>query len=171
MIRPLILSGLKRWEMKLGVSVEYLRHICRTSLRLFFKFLKFSSFAQHRRVVPPGPYFVASIVATRLEDCGTCVQIAVTLARQEGVDAEHLRHVLDSRPDQLPEELAEAYHFADSVLSGSPEQETWRERIRARYGDEGLIEMAYGLAASRVFPTVKRALGYAQSCSLVPVKV
>ena len=46
-----------------------------------------------------------------------------------------------------------------------------RERVRERYGEEGLVELALGIAAARVFPVVKRALGYATSCALVKVKI
>jgi hypothetical protein len=34
-----------------------------------------------------------------------------------------------------------------------------------------LIELSYAIASSRIPPTVKRALGYAKSCSLVPVQL
>jgi len=43
--------------------------------------------------------------------------------------------------------------------------------LRKRYGERGLIELSYSIAASQIPPLVKRSLGYAKSCSLVPVKV
>src|SRR5260370_41116536 len=46
-----------------------------------------------------------------------------------------------------------------------------RERIRLRYGDEGLIEMALAIATCRGFPTIKHALGYAVSCAAEEVRV
>jgi hypothetical protein len=42
-----------------------------------------------------------------------------------------------------------------------------RESLRARLGEEALIELSFAIAAARVFPTVKRGLGYATSCALV----
>ena len=110
-------------------------------------------------------------MATRHEDCGTCVQIAVNQARKAGLPAELLRAVLDGKLDALPEELRDAYRFAEAVLAANGEEDAWRERIRLRYGDEGLIEMALAIASCRVFPITKRALGYAVSCSKVAVRV
>jgi hypothetical protein len=171
MLRRLILSRITAAEKKLGVPLDYCRFIIRTSLRASLKFAKFLAVDEYRRVLPPGPCYVARIVTTRHEDCGTCVQIAVNQARQAGVPAELLRATLDGNLDALPEELQEAYHFAESVLSANRDEDAWRERIRLRYGDEGLIEMALAIATCRVFPTIKRALGYSVSCSAVPVRV
>jgi alkylhydroperoxidase family enzyme len=170
-LRRLILARIAAAEKDLGVPLEYCRFILRVSLRASFKFAKFLAVDEYRRVLPPGPCYVARIVATRHEDCGTCVQIAVNQAKKAGVPAELLRAVLDGKLDGLPEELREAYRFAEAVLTASDEENAWRERIRLRYGDEGLIEMALAIASCRVFPIIKRALGYAVSCSAVAVRV
>jgi alkylhydroperoxidase family enzyme len=171
MFRRIILARIASAEKNFGVPLDYCRFIVRVSLRAFFKFAKFLAVDEYRRVLPPGPCYVARIVATRHEDCGTCVQIAVNQARKAGVPAELLRAVLDGNLDALPEELRDAYHFAEAVLTVNGHEDTLRERIRLRYGDEGLIEMALAIATCRVFPTIKRALGYAVSCSAVAVRV
>jgi alkylhydroperoxidase family enzyme len=114
---------------------------------------------------------VARLVATRDEDCGTCVQIEVNLAKKDGVSLAVIQAVLDSRPDDLPEELSDVYHFAEEVVTATGGEAPYRERIRRRYGEEALVELAMTMAACRVFPITKRALGYAQSCSAVSVQV
>ena len=171
MLRRFILGRIASAEKDLGVPLEYCRYILRVSLRASFKFAKFLAVDEYRRVLPPGPCYVARIVAVRHEDCGTCVQIAVNQARKAGVPAEQLRAVLDGKLDGLPEELTDAYRFAEAVVTANGEEDAWRERIRLRYGDEGLIEMALAIASCRVFPITKRALGYAVSCSDVAVRV
>ncbi len=171
MLRRIILSRIAAAEKQLGVPLDYCRFIVRVSLRASFKFAKFLAVDEYRRMLPPGPFYVVRIVATQHEDCGTCVQIAVNQAKKAGVPAELLRAVLDGKLDALPEELREAYRFAEVVLTANGEEGAWRERIRLRYGDEGLIEMALAIATCRVFPTIKRVLGYAVSCSAVAVRV
>lgn len=171
MLQALILRKLDSLEKELGESIEYMRYVAKSSKRLLFKFMKFGAFAQHRKAMPKTPYFVACAVAAREEDCGPCVQILMNMARKEGVPAAPLQAVLDRRPEDLPDELADVYRFAEAVVAATWDEGEYRERIRERYGDEGLIELAYGIASSRVFPTVKRALGYAQSCSRVVVHV
>jgi len=171
MLRRFILARIASAEKELGVPLDYCRFIVRVSLRASLKFAKFLAVDEYRRVLPPGPCYVARIVAVRDADCGSCVQIAVNQAKKAGVPAELLRAVLDGNLDGLPEELREAYHFAEAVVTANGEEDAWRERIRLRYGDEGLIEMALAIASCRVFPMTKRALGYAVSCSAVAVHV
>jgi alkylhydroperoxidase family enzyme len=171
MIRYLVLKQLDKEERSLGESLDYVRHILRSSLSAFFKFALFTPLAQHRRKLPPAPYRVARIVATQDEDCGTCVQIEVNLARKEGVPGDVIRAVLNNRPEDLAPELAEVYRFTKAVVEASGEEGELRQRIRERYGEEGLVELALGMAAARVFPVTKRALGFATSCSLVEIKV
>jgi len=171
MIRNLILKQLAREERSLGESLDYVRHILRTSLPAFFKFALFTPLSQHRRKLPPTPYRVARIVATRDEDCGTCVQIEVNLARRDGVPDDVIHAVLNDRHEDLMPELAEIYRFTKAVVEASGDEEELRQRIRERYGEEGLVELALGMAAARVFPVTKRALGYATSCALVEIKV
>jgi alkylhydroperoxidase family enzyme len=171
MLRRFILARLASAEKQWGVPLDYCRFIVRVSLRAFFKFTKFLAVDEYRRVLPPGPCYVARIVAVRYEDCGTCVQIAVTQATKAGVPAEVVRAVLDGNTQALPEELRDAYRFAEAVVTTNGEEDRWRECIRLRYGDEGLIEMALAIATCRVFPIIKRTLGYAVSCSAVTVRV
>ncbi len=171
MIRKLLLKRLEKEERLLGESADYLRHILHTSLPAFFKFAMFTPLSQHRHKLPPTPYRIARIVATQDEDCGTCVQIEVNLARKDGVPAEVVEAVLNNRAEELVPELADVFHFTKAVVEASGREAEFRERLRERYGEEGLVELALGIAAVRVFPVTKRALGYATSCALVEVKV
>lgn len=44
-----------------------------------------------------------------------------------------------------------------------------REEIRAKWGEKGLIELAFAIAAARFYPTLKRGMGYAHTCERVVV--
>ncbi len=169
MLRRLALRSVAAAERDLGVPLDYLRHIAEVSLPAFVKFGLFMPLAQHRRWLPPAPYHLARIAATRLEDCGTCVQIEVNSALKQGVGKAQVQAAAEGRADDLPPDLAEVVRFAEAVTMQSDDS-ALREAVRARYGDEGLVELALGIAAARVFPTTKRALGYATACALVPLR-
>jgi alkylhydroperoxidase family enzyme len=171
MLRWLIEKKILAAEKRLGAPADYMRHILRVSLPAFFKFVKILPLAEYRRKCPIDAFHVARLVATRDEDCGTCVQIEVNLARHDGVPADVLQAVLASRPEDLAAELADVYHFAEEVVTASGAEGPYRERIRECYGEEALVELAMTMAACRVFPITKRALGYAKSCSQVHVRV
>jgi hypothetical protein len=170
MLRWLIKRKLDSEEKKLGESVEYIRHVAEVSPGMFFRFASILPFANSRKVLPKDAWFVAQIVALQHEDCGTCLQIGVNLARQAGVDAALIRGALDGG-DDVPPEMADVIRFTQSVVTANDDDDSLREALRQRYGERGLIELAYAIAGSRIPPTVKRALGYAKSCSLVPVQL
>ena len=171
MLRALIAKKLDAEERRLGVPLDYLRHILRVSLGSFFTFAKIMPISQHRKVLPPEPYYVARMVATRDEDCGTCLQIEVNLAVRDGVAGEILRAVLDRAPESLAAELADVYRFAEAVVEVSGQEDGLRPRIVERWGERGLVELALAIAAARFFPITKRTLGYAKSCRLVEVSI
>jgi len=171
MLRWLIGKRLDAVEKELGVEVDYLRHILEVSPRAFFRFVKVMPLAEYRGSLPAAPLHVARLVATRHEDCGACVQIEVNLARKDGVAPAVVRAVLDRDLAALDEELREAYLFAEAVVTQSDAQDALREAVRRRHGEVGLVELSLALAVCRIFPTVKRALGHARSCSAVPVQV
>jgi len=71
----------------------------------------------------------------------------------------------------LPDDLADVHRFATAVVTASGEEDALRETLRQRHGEEALVELALALASCRVFPEVKRALGFAKSCAIVPLDV
>lgn len=171
MLRFLILKKLDAEEKKLGASLDYVRHIVRVSLRAFFRFARVLPLASYRRALPVTPCHVARLAATRDADCGTCVQIEANLARAAGIPSEVVAAAARGKPEELPADLADVHRFATAVVTASGEEEGLRETLRARYGEEGLVELALAIASCRVFPEVKRALGYAKSCAAVPLEI
>lgn len=171
MLRWLIRRKLDSEEKKLGESVDYLRHVVDVSPAAFLRFASIMPFANSRKVLPRDAWYVAQIVALLHEDCGPCLQITVNLARRDRVDPAVLRAALAGDAHELPAELVEVMEFAKAVVEATGTEDDLRESVRKRYGDRGLIELAYAITAARIPPTVKRALGYAQSCRAVQVAV
>lgn len=194
MLRWFLHKRLDAEEKDLGASMDYLRFIADTSSSAFLRFAAIMPFANSRKVLPARARYVAQLVAVQCEDCGPCLQITVNLARKEGVGTDLIRSVLAGDSDHLPDDLAEVYAFG-SAMAGPPsspahpdegssdvaggststdpihvDPATLRETMRSRYGDEGLVELAYAIASSRIPPTVKRVLGYAESCEMVSVR-
>ncbi len=171
-IRPrgLIQRFIFRWvdsfEKQAGVSADYCRWMANVSPGAFLKFGKLGKLTQYRRVLPADASAVAHLIAARDQDCGPCVQIGINFALRDGVPREIVKAVIDRQPDRLPPKLADVYHFAETVVAGG-DDETLRQRVREHYGDEGLFELGLGMAVGQTFPVVKRAIGFAKSCSLM----
>lgn len=177
LLDPVILKKIEQQEQQMGSSLEYMKHILRVAPGAFMKFMRFMPLAAYRKELPPEAYTVARLVATQSEDCGTCVQIVVNIARQSGVAAGIIRAVVHHQPEQLSEELQDVYHFARAVAQAEStemppdEIDALREKLRRRWGEAALVELALAVATAKVFPTTKRVLGYAKSCSLVQIEM
>lgn len=171
MLRWLIRRRLDVEEKKLGESVDYLRHVVDVSPAAFLRFASVMPFANSRKTLPQDAWFVAQIVAAQNEDCGTCLQITVNLARQSGVDRGLLRATLDGDCHAMSQEMVDVYEFTKCVIHATGEEDALREALRKRYGDRALIELSYAIASARIPPTVKRSLGFAKSCSVEPIQV
>ncbi len=171
MIRHLIGRKLDSAEKELGQSLDYARHILRTSLRSFLVFTKILSVSSFRRRLPVQPSHVARLVATADEECGTCLQIELDLALKDGLPASLVEAVVAGRPEALPPELADVFHFTRGVVGATGEEDALRERIRKKWGEPAFVELALAIASCRCFPIVKRALGYARSCRQVELRV
>jgi alkylhydroperoxidase family enzyme len=166
MLKTLIHRQIHAQEQRYEMSLAYLHHIAETSRSAVAVLALFLPMARYRRVVPAAAFHVAVLVAVRAQDCGTCVQVGVKMARDDGVTGKVLRAVLQDQPDQLPADLADVYHYARAVVQ-QQDDAALREQLRDRYGDAGLIDLAYALATAQMFPVLKRALGYATTCARV----
>jgi alkylhydroperoxidase family enzyme len=162
---------ISRSERQLGAPLDYLRFIARTSFTAFVKFLSFMPLSSHRQSLPKPLWHAARIAATLEEDCGTCVQITVNQALQEGVSPALVQAVVKQQLAALPEDMQQIIRYAQAV--------TRRDdlfiaemcpKLMAAYGEAALTDLALGIATARVYPSVKRALGMAVSCSQVEVK-
>ncbi len=169
MLTKLIERRIAAEERSLGENLDYLKYILRTSRPAFFKYIKVIPMANFRRTLPPAPYYVAAVLASMHEGCGTCAQIEINMAKASGVSAETLLAVLSQQPEALDDDVRDSFLFTQAVLDDSPAQEALRLRIVERFGDAGLVELGMKISVSRVFPMMTRVLGFASSCSEIEV--
>jgi alkylhydroperoxidase family enzyme len=169
MFKSLIRRKLDQEERRFGGSMDYVRHMLDVSFGAFWRFVTFLPLSNYRKVLPADACHVARLVALQDADCGPCVQMEVNAAKLDGIPSETIRATLDGNFDELPQELIDVHRFTKSVVMATEEGDDIRETLRTRYGEAGLVELALAIASCRVFPTAKRAMGYAQSCSLVNV--
>jgi alkylhydroperoxidase family enzyme len=167
---------LVRWkirsaEKKLGEPLDYLREMLDKAPGAFWQFAKVAKASGYRNKLPAAPFHVARLVAVRIQDCGPCVQTVVNLAKADGVEPAVLKAALAGDYDALPESLRDVARFAEAVTGNTGDADAYRDRLRAVFGDEGVIELALAIALCQTFPILKRGLGHAKSCSLVAVDV
>ncbi len=157
-------------ERLTGENMDWLRDIEAATPRGFRRFLRFRDLANHRHHASREAIAVARLAATRFEDCGPCLQTTVNIALQNKVAPDLIRTALD-RPADLPAPLDLVYRFGRAVAANDPDLPDLVTATEQALGRKALVDLVLAAAAVRVFPTIKRGLGHAMSCSLVEVRV
>ncbi len=164
------LSEIQGFESAYQYDTTYMKEMLAASpaaYEVFERFLPMASFRQHAN---PEVYFTAKLTAFRMVDCGPCLQLAVRMAREGGLDSERIRNVLDASKALSPE-LEMVRTFVRAILTGEADPNPLRSEIEKAYGLETVVEIALVAASAQVFPVVKRAMGHYQSCATVAIEV
>jgi hypothetical protein len=91
------------------------------------------------------------------------------MAQRQGVDPAILRAVIAHEVTAMPYEVALAVRFAEASLRHAPEADDLREEVVRQFGKRGLVSLAFALTASRLYPTLKYALGHGRACTRLTV--
>jgi len=158
------------FQEKYQYDVSYLEALLGASKEAFDSFWGNSGMSQFRSSLPVNAHYTAKIAALQGEDCGACTQLNVRMALEAGADKEVLRTLLE-RPEELPQELRDIRDHALSITSSQAPDHDRIGRLREAYGAEGLAEIAIAVTGSRLWPSMKRALGFDGVCQKVTVDV
>lgn len=170
MIRYLCNKMLLSTQERYAYDVGYLQDILETDLSAFTKFIVFQPMASHQGNLPATPLFAARLRATLWEDCGSCIQFVVNLALEAGVSPDTVQAILENHVDTLPEDVALAVDFTESVLAHAHRADELRADALKRWGREGLVSLSFAIGSSRVYPALKYSLGYGGACRRVQVQ-
>ena len=132
-----------------GYDASYVREILDADLGAFRKFAKMQDFGNYHKNVPAAALAAAKLVAVMAEDCGPCTQLGVTMAERAGVSGEALRAVLEGDESAMPPDVLLAYRFARATLAHDPEADGLREEVVRRWGETGLISLAFAVTTAR----------------------
>ncbi len=164
---------LRRWIAKLertwNYDASYLLDVLNADPRALLAFSKVTGIGTYRKDVPLAPYSAAAIVAVMSENCGPCTQLVIDMAQRGGVDPAILRAVVARDLTAMPFEVALAVRFTEASLRHAPEADDLREEVIRRFGKRGLVSLAFAMTASRLYPTLKYALGNGRACTRVTV--
>jgi hypothetical protein len=61
------------------------------------------------------------------------------------------------------------WKFTRATLAHDPAADEFRDAIVKRWGQLGLISLAFTITAARIYPTVKYALGHGKACMRIVV--
>lgn len=119
----------------------------------------------HVHHAPTDAAHMARLGSARSEDCGPCVEIVREFALRDGLHPDRLQNALMGKPDSAEDALA--YDFGAAIASGDVVRAAeLGEKIEEQYGRDVRTELTLAAASSRLYPAVKRGLGYASACTI-----
>ena len=157
-----------RAERRLGVALDYAHKIADTDLRLMTRYNRIFGVMDPRKHLPTDAYHVARLRGALAADCGSCVEAEIALARRAKLPDALICDILTDAP--LPAPLNHVARLSDAVTRDRTDAPDARDAIRAKYGEAGLIELAYAMNGAALLPGIKRAMGYATACDLALMK-
>jgi hypothetical protein len=169
MLKWALRKAIVRFERTWNYDARYMHDIINASPRAAWLFSRVTALGQFRRDLPVELWCTAGITAVRHEDCGPCTQLGVTMAERAGVNHEVLRAVLTDDPDAMPADVALVWRFTRATLAHDAAADGYRDAIVKRWGSRALVSLAFAIIASRIYPTVKYALGHGKACTRVVV--
>jgi hypothetical protein len=162
-------KGIAAFERKWDYDAGYVRELIDADPAAVWKFSRAAAIGSYRKDVPLAAWTAAAITAARLEDCGPCTQLGVSMAEKAGVDPEVLRAILAEDAAAMPDDVFLAWCFTRTTLAHDPAADEYRDVIVRRWGPRAVISLAFAMVAARVYPTVKYAMGHGKACSGIVV--
>ena len=122
---------------------------------------------QYQKAAPTELLTIAKLATAQVEDCGPCLELGVKMARESKMAESLIRGTLCGGEGLSPEQL-DVYRYARGVAANEDLDPELLPRLENRLGREVIAELAIAIVATRMYPALKRALGYAKRCSLMP---
>lgn len=169
MIDWFIRRRLAAFERRYGYDAGYARELLAFSRPAFMRYAEVSRMAAHRQDLPLQAWYAAKVTAARAEDCGPCTQLAVDMARDDGVPDALLRAVLRDDEPAMGEDAALGWRYARAAIARDAQVLDLREDVLRRWGPRALASLALVVTGTRMFPMLKYALGHGQACARVVV--
>jgi hypothetical protein len=169
MMKWLINRRLDAFQKTYGYDVTYMRELLAADTRALLRWARVSGISQYRRDVPKDVYYAAKLTSIIAEDCGPCSQLVVGMALRDGIDARLIANVIESNDALLSEPVRLGVQYARAVLAREPAADELREAIAKRWGQRAVVSLAFAITASRLYPTLKYALGHGHACRRLDV--
>lgn len=161
-------AGIRAFGETYDYDASYLGRLLDASAGAHGAFAAAQGMGVHRWALPLDAHYVARIATMLIEDCGACGNLNVRMALEAGVERDIVEAVLN-HPGTLASHLRDVYDHTHDVIARADMNEDRLDRLRAHYGAEAFAELAVTITGSRIYPTIKRALGEMKACEIVSV--
>lgn len=170
MIRRLLRAQVDRFERRWNYPLDYGRALVDVSPLAAIRFSRATKLTERPGSADVESWCAAKVATALHDDCGPCTQLARDMAAKHGVAVNHLHAMAVGDEGRMSARVLTGRRFARAVLSEDPDSaDRERAAIVERSGRNGLIDLSLAIAGMRLYPTLKRSLGFGASCRRLTV--
>ena len=168
MIRSLLKTGYRRFGRRYGYDTGYMAHIADTSVSAG---LRLTAFPADQPVSRPRAQSVGRRPAGDRRSkaiAGPAPSLSVDMAIEAGVPADRFALCIQGRAEEAGD-VGLGFRFAQAAIGDDPELDTLRTEIESRYGQAAVTAASFAASSGRMYPVLKRGLGFGHACSVLSV--
>ena len=169
MLNWIIKRKLAAFTRQYGYDTAYARELLDIDRSALFAFAKVQGMGEYRKDIPKDVYWAVKLLSMVAEDCGPCTQLCVSMALADGVSPKVLAAALAGDEAALTADQKLGIAFMRAVRDHDLAADDLRDEIIAKWGKRAVVSLAFAITVTKVYPTVKYALGYGKACSRVKV--
>lgn len=170
MIRALLKSGFQRFASRYNYDTSYMSHIADTSTCAGLRLSMLPFYSQFRGPKIAQDVWAGAMLGSTLDgDCGPCVQLIVDMAIEAGVSADRIMLCLQGNAKSAGD-VGLGFRFSQAAIVNAPELDSLRQEIETRFGVAAVTSASFAASSGRIYPVLKRGLGYGQTCSRVNIE-
>lgn len=164
MIRYFLRRAATAMGKRYDYDVSYMQAVIDASANAGVRLAAYPMVTQYRGPSEAANVTIGAMFASILDgDCGPCAQLVVDMATEAGADPAQLQRCALGQALQAGD-TGLGFRFAQAAIAGTPDADDLRAEIAQKYGDRAVVAAALAAATTRMYPVLKRGLGYGKSC-------
>lgn len=169
MIRSFLQRGIRRFEKRYDYDAGYMKYVVDASTSAGLRLSALQFFAHYTGPRRAHYVWAGAVLGSTLEgDCGPCVQLVLDMAIEGGVPEDQLALCMQGLANQ-ESEVGLGFLFAQAAIKDTLDLEPLRQKIESRYGAEAVVAVSFAASSGRIYPVLKRGLGFGQTCTKVRI--
>lgn len=169
MLKSLLKNGFRRFGRRYNYDTSYMSHIADTSTSAALRLSLLPLISQFRGPEAARNVWAGAILGSTLEgDCGPCAQLVTDMAIEAKVPAAELALCIGGNADKAGD-VGLGFRFANAAIADDPELEALRGEIETRFGASAVVAVSFAASSGRVYPVLKRGLGFGHACSRLSI--
>lgn len=165
MFKALLKKGYQRFAARYDYDADYMTYITDISTSAGARLSLLPLFSQYSGPRAAKDVWAGAALGSTLDgDCGQCVQLVLNMAVEARVCPDQLALCLQGQAKDAGD-VGLGFRFSQAAIADDPHLDKLRAEIERRFGPSAVIAASFAASSGRIYPVMKRGLGFGGTCS------